>query len=111
MKYQEVLPINKNDAERIFASDNLEKIREALVAVSFYEEDWKWAQDECLKFLSHENNIISGLAATCLGHIARVHGKIERGKVLKELNSRLNNLEIAGRIEDAMSDIDIFVKN
>jgi hypothetical protein len=109
-KYQNVLHIDRYVAEEIFASNDIEKITTALVSIAFYEEDWKWAQDKCLEYLSNENDAICGLAATCLGHIARVHGKMKKEKVRMQLLDRKNNLAIVGRIEDALDDIEMFVK-
>ncbi|HEV2482493.1 MAG TPA: hypothetical protein VGS79_22670 [Puia sp.] len=108
-EYKQVHPVDKHSAEQAFASSDVEKICDAMVAVAFYEQDWKWAQDECLGFFKNENSDISGLAATCLGHIARVHRKLEKEKVIAVLRSRLEDAEIAGRIEDALDDIEQFV--
>jgi hypothetical protein len=109
-KYQDVLPIKKNDAEIFFASNEIEKIATTLVSISFYEKDWKWVQDKCLEYLFHPDDVISGLAATCLGHVARVNRKLEKKKVIILLRSRLDNLQIAGRIEDAIDDINTYIK-
>jgi hypothetical protein len=109
-KYENILPIDKHVAEQIFASGDVEKICYTLVAVGLYEKDWKWAQDSCLKFLLSSNDDISGLAATCLGHIARAHGKLEKEKVLEALKTYSANREIAGQIQDALDDIEMFLK-
>jgi hypothetical protein len=80
------------------------------LAISFYEQDWKWAQNKCLNVLKDENDRLSSLAATCLGHIARVHGKMEKTKVMKALKNRLDNPDIFEYVEDAINDINFFVK-
>lgn len=108
--YNNIFPIDKDVAERIFSTNDVEKISHAMVAIAFYEKDWKWAQNRCLDFLMNENPIISGLAATCLGHIARIHRQLEKDKVMLILRSRLKDTNISGRIEDALNDIEIFVK-
>jgi hypothetical protein len=102
------IPLDKNAAEKIFASNNVEEICHAMIAVALNEQDWKWVQDKCLYFFMSDNVEISGLAATCLGHVARIHGQIDKDKVMPILRSRLNEPEIAGRIEDAINDIDMF---
>jgi hypothetical protein len=107
-RYYNVFPIDKDAAERIFSSGDVEKTCHALVAVALHENDWKWVQDKCLYFLMNDNPEISGLAATCLGHIARIHRQIEKDKVIPLLKSRLNDTRITGRIEDALDDIDMF---
>lgn len=106
--YDNIPPVDKQYAERVFDSNDVEKICEAMVGVAFYEQDWKWAQDKYLDLFKSDNPDISGLAATCLGHIARIHHKIEKEKVVNALRARINNNEIAGRIEDALEDIEKF---
>lgn len=107
-KYHNVFPLNKDSAERMFASNDVEKICNALLAIAFHEKDWKWAQDKCLAFFFSDNPDISGLAATCLGHIARIHHQIEKDKVISILRGKLGDRRIAGRIEDAIDDIEMF---
>jgi len=108
MQYHEPSPIAKATAQQIFESGDINKICDALVAIAFYEEDWLWAQNICLDFLSSDNNALSSLAATCLGHIARIHGKLNRAKVIAALKSHANNAAIAGNIDDALGDIKRF---
>lgn len=50
-----------------------------------------------------------GLAATCLGHIARVHGRLDEDKVVVALRERLSDKEIVGRVVDALEDIEMFL--
>ncbi|MDB5971727.1 MAG: hypothetical protein JWQ90_4177 [Hydrocarboniphaga sp.] len=81
----------------------------ALVSLAFHEEDWRWVQKRCLYFLESDDEDISGLAATCLGHIARIHRQLDKDVVVHALRSKLSNAKIAGRIEDALDDIDTFI--
>ncbi|MBN8858972.1 MAG: hypothetical protein J0H29_11325 [Sphingobacteriales bacterium] len=110
-KYQEVLPISKNQAKENLETDDIEKITTTLVSIAFYENDWEWVQNICLEYLQHPNENISGLAATCLGHIARIHGKMDKKKVIAKLNKRLNDFQIGGRVEDAINDIEMYIKD
>ncbi|WP_207513112.1 hypothetical protein [Longitalea luteola] len=103
------IPLDKELAEKIFASKDVKNICHALVAIALNEQDWKWVQDKCLYFFMSNNSEISGLAATCLGHVARIHGKLEKDKVISILRTRLNEPEIAG-IGDALDDIEMFIK-
>jgi hypothetical protein len=109
-EYDQVEPIAQAVAEEIFTSGDTIMICKALVAVTYHNDDWKWVQDTCLKFLSDENLEVSGVAATCLGHLARIHGKLEKTKVVNALRRRLGNSGISGRIEDALDDIQMFLK-
>ncbi|MFY1942916.1 HEAT repeat domain-containing protein [Achromobacter xylosoxidans] len=84
-------------------------ICEALVSIAFGSPDWRWAQDTCLSFLRNENPALRRLAATCLGHIARIHGQLDKEAVVPALRECLQDPEIVGKVEDALDDIRLFV--
>lgn len=101
--------ITRLEAIHMLASNNYIEICSALISITYYDPDWHWCQDQCLKYLNHENKNVSGLAATCLGHIARLHKNLEKEKVIKELKKYLNDADISGQVQDALDDIDIFI--
>lgn len=104
--YREPLPISREDAETEFSSDISERICDALVSVTFNETDWRWVQEKCLHFIASSYPEVRGLAVTCLGHLARIHRKIDLEKVLPILKNLQNDAEIGGRVEDALDDIE-----
>ena len=110
-QYHDVNPIDKEAAEKMLSSDTIELVCQTMVSIAFHESDWHWAQDKFLKLLFHKNHNVSGLAATCLGHLARIHNTLEKDRVIRTLKMHLNNSEIAGRIEDALDDIKIYVRH
>lgn len=91
-------------------SEDINIVTKTLLEVTFYNENWKWIQDLCIQFLSRENKTIKNLAIICLGHIARIHGKIEQNKVFKEFEKLEHDKEFVGTISDAMDDIKMFTK-
>ncbi|WP_127166757.1 hypothetical protein [Xanthomonas euvesicatoria] len=104
---------SKNFSRKILESSSHEcdpaVICKELVSAAFNDQDWKWVQEKCLIFLNDKNSDIRGVAATCLGHIARIHRKIEKDKVIGALRSRLHDPVISGRVEDALNDIEMFL--
>ena len=109
MRYQAPAPISRNHALKIFSNGTIFEICDALVSIACFEQDWKWSQDQCLHFLNHCDPQVSGLAATCLGHIARIHRKLDKESVVSALKMKLNDEKISGRIQDALDDIDRFL--
>ena len=94
------------DEDNIFCSNLLLKI---IFDESF--QDWKWKQDLCIEIAkSMKDSDLCGLAVTCLGHIARIHNKIEKNKVIQELYNLRDKTYISCRIEDALDDINMFAK-
>ncbi|WP_392551273.1 hypothetical protein RHO14_07200 [Orbus wheelerorum] len=108
MEFNNPEPKTKEELELNFASNDVDLIAESLVSLSLYEKDWYWAQNICLYFLDSDNPIISGLAATSLGHIARIHHNLDKQKVLLALEQKVNDPAIRGRVQDALDDIEIY---
>ena len=103
--YYKVVPFTRKEAETAFASGNQEKISDALVGLAYYEADWEYVRDICIKFLSDNNNKNHSMAAISLGHIARIHKNLEIRKVIPFLESFLSDPEIGGIVEDTIEDI------
>jgi hypothetical protein len=105
MKYKDPRPINRTEAETAFASGNTEATCDALVRVTFHDSDWRWVQERCLDFVHSPNAEVRGLAATCLGHLARIHGELDLARVNPVLLALAQDPEVGGRAEDALDDI------
>jgi hypothetical protein len=110
MKYEEILPIAKEQAEKAFGRNISDEIVHALLGVTYHEADWEWVQDRCLDFLDSPMPDVRNTAITCLGHLARIHKKLNRPKVLAALASKLADPQCSGRAEDAMEDIEMFAE-
>lgn len=110
MEYRKPTPIGKVEAAKVFEAHNLEEICSTLVRVAFYEPDYEWAQDRCLEFCEHFDDEVKGVAVTCLGHIARIHRRLDMEKVKPVLDTLMRDPIIAGRAADALSDIEIFIR-
>ena len=72
---------------------------------------WKYAQDICLRLADHSDAAIRANACLGLAYVARTQGRLEKHLVkpvlLRELRS---NLEFCGRVQDAIDDINSFLK-
>lgn len=109
MKFNNPEPKTREELEHNFNSNDVQLITESLVALALYEKDWRWAQNVCLAFLDNDNPDISGLAATSLGHIARVNRKLDKEKLKFALAKKINDPLIGGRVQDALDDIEIYL--
>lgn len=111
MYYEEINPMSRRYAEAIFKEENAEKIEEALVRITFHDEDWRWVQSYCLKFLEHSDSGVRAIAAICLGHLACIHGTIDTALVIPALKAHLTDPDVAENVANALDDIAIFVGN
>lgn len=109
MKYENPQVLSKEEAIIQFESGVTDELCKALVSVTYHLEDWEWVESQCLEFLDNHDSEVRGLAATCLGHIARIHRKLHKDLVIPRLKKLESDPEIAGRVEDAMDDIEMYI--
>lgn len=110
MKYEEPAPMSRADAERALQSPDPDAVGAALLASALHDPDWRWVQEQCLRHLQHGSEQVRALAVTCLGHLARIHGHLDTERVLPALDALRAHPVLAGRVEDALDDIEMFVE-
>lgn len=108
--FDEVQRISRSEATEALASMEPDRVCRALVSIAFHDEDWRWVQETCLSCLAASNAQVRGVAATCLGHVARIHKMLDKDKVLAALRARASDSGVSGRISDAIDDIEMFVR-
>src|SRR5229473_5786492 len=91
MKYEPIEPIDRNQAEKLLVSNRRDAICRTLVSVAMFESDRRWAQAQCLRFAKHPDSFVRGVAATCLGHLARIHGTIDEDDVVPVVRELLHD--------------------
>ena len=109
MKYHEVVPISRHDASLAFSSGSPHDIAHALIRVVYHDPDWRWAQELCIEYAKHPDSDVAGLAVTCFGHLARIHGKLDLERVLPILEELKQDEKIGGRVDDALGDIRMYM--
>ena len=82
MRYEEPAPIARAEALHAFRSGDPEATCFALVRLAHHDPDWRFVQRWCLDLRDDASSAVGGLAATCLGHVARIHGQLNFEKVL-----------------------------
>lgn len=107
--FHDVQPIDRRLAEKIFNSNNFDEICDALIRITYYDSDYKWVQGKCIMLLKGNDLSIKRLAITCLGHLARIHKKLDKELVVALLKKLKEDKDVSGAAEDALDDIDIFL--
>ena len=110
MRLDEVKPISQSEAEAGLASGMPDIICDALIRITYHDPNWHWVQDKCLELASHPDPQVSGLAVTCLGHLARIHRVLDVEKVLPTLRRLQDDPKISGRVADALDDINMYLE-
>ncbi|WP_417451760.1 hypothetical protein [Kordiimonas sp.] len=112
MKYEAFKPLDKTAAGEMLLSGDEEKIVYGLLGAVEGDTDWRWVQDQCLRFVNDPRENVARVAIQCLGHLARLERKLDLEKVLPVLDACTvhKNPLIRGVAEDAKGDIKVFVK-
>ena len=102
---------SKEELEDLLGSSDSNVVIDALMYLCFNVSDPDWIQDRCIDAIEDgANDDIKGLGITCIGHVARMYGKVDRAKVIPVLERKLKDESLCGRAQDALDDIDTFAK-
>lgn len=97
--YEESFPIGRAEAIATFAGADEAATCRALVGLALHDPDWRFVERWCVDFLDDDRPAVRGLAATCLGHLARLHGELNTDEVVPRLR----------KAQDALDDIGTFI--
>lgn len=108
-EYIDSVQIKKIESDLI--SDDLDTRTSAILfmAYEFYRSDWVLRRLVDLTYSSDTN--VKSLAITCIGHIARLRGGVDKKLVIPVLENLLNQNDYSGFAQDALDDIEIFAKD
>jgi hypothetical protein len=107
--YEKIEPISRSEAEAVIRRDQTGDIPLTLIRLAYYEPDWRWVQDLCISLSDHKDKWVRRACATCFGHLARIHGRIEREKINPVLTRLLNDSDVSGYAQDTIDELDIFL--
>ena len=86
--YKEIQPISKESACQILKECAEEQlIADVLLSLTIHGSDWEWVQHKCIEYTAHESLLVRRIAIQCIGHLARIHRKIDISLVQPMLTS------------------------
>jgi hypothetical protein len=109
MRYEKPEPIRRAEALEAIASGDSERSSDAIIRLALNDPDGHWVEGVALGMTESDDPNMRAVAATALGHVARIHGEISIDRVFTALRRLLEDPRTAGRAEDALSDIAVFV--
>jgi len=107
MRYHEIGSKSRAELEALIDSGNEAAIIDALLSAAY--PDWKWVQGICLRFLGHADPGVRSNALICIGHIARIHKKLDLELVLPELLALKQDAQMGPYADEALADIHFFL--
>jgi HEAT repeat protein len=110
LKYEQVHPQSRADLVEALGSNDSEQIRSALYSAAWYEDDWRWTQENCLTFLRHEDPLVRWAAALSLGYIAVFQKHLDLDRVLPALHEAHADPAIQSTVGDSLDMIGQHIK-
>jgi hypothetical protein len=101
--------LSRKQATADLASADSRKRVGALLSLALYDSDWRWVQDQCLRLLADSDEEVVATAILGLGHLARLHQRLDLDRVLPALKTLQAEPRFGGRVSDAFDDIRMFV--
>jgi hypothetical protein len=93
-EYESVSPSARKELIRQLESSDPETVAKALYTASKYGEDWKWVQDQCLRFLNSPDVLVRWAAATGLGDLAFLRRPLDVQAVFSALEQAAQDSQI-----------------
>jgi|ERR1041384_1522072 hypothetical protein len=112
MKYEDIPPIDRADAQRILSAGRADRLATAVLAVALHDDNLDFAQDFCLRASAAPDPLVRANAVLGLGHLARRFGRLDQNKVEPIVASALldDDPYIRGQAEAAADDIQHFTR-
>lgn len=109
LEYSNLDPIGRKAAEAAFRSDDWRVISLTLLRLALNGPDWDWAEERAVEFAAHPDAWVRRNAATALGHVVRLTGRLARPESLPTLRRLLSDPEVAGWAEASLDDVEIYM--
>lgn len=110
MKHECLLPIGREEAQCELDSGDFKRMSAALVRLALHDPDRTYVERVLGLHLQSSDAWVRGVAATCVGHIARIHGAIDAERLMPLLKNLAKDPRTRGRMEDALEDIAMFAE-
>ena len=108
--YEPSRPLTGEEAHAAFATATAEDICITLVSLAFYDPDWRWVQEQLLRFVKHPDGNMRMAAAVCFGHLARIHRQLDWSVVVPLLQQLVpDDAYAGGNARTALADIRHFM--
>lgn len=109
MRYEEIVFMPRENVEESLASGDHQAIRSALLSAALHDPDWRWVEQQCLRFAGHHDGGVRGIAAMSLGHLARIHGVLNLDSVRPVLRKLSTDPDVREHAADALADLWVFL--
>lgn len=101
--------MNKIEFLDIVSADVITIMCDAIVRAVHFIHDYDWLLEQYSLLLEHPDIEVRGGTITCIGHLARLNDRADKVQLLEVLEPLLSDVELSGRVEDAIDDVNTFL--
>src|SRR5262245_53444465 len=91
MQYEPIPQMSVEEVEDAIERNQPNELLFAVISAALYGVDRDWAQSVCCRLAVHEHYNVRGNAILGFGHIARIHGWLDRTVVLPIIENGLRD--------------------
>jgi len=107
--YEEPKNIDKSEFLKIVASGVIVLICDAIVRAAHFINDYDWLLQQYKLLLEYQDLEVRGVTVTCIGHLARLNEHARKDELLGILEPLMSDNDLAGKVEDAIDDVNTFL--
>lgn len=110
-RYQSIPEMTRAEIAAAIERGDPGELRYAVLAAALYDPDPDWAEDLCLRLAAHPHFNVRGNALLGLGHIARLHRRLDRARSQPALDAGLQDADpyVRGQADAATGDVEHFL--
>jgi hypothetical protein len=111
MRYEPIPELTRAEVEAAVERDDPGELLYAVLAAALYADDPAWAEGVCLRAASHRDPNVRGNAVLGFGHLARLHGRLDRLRVEPVIAAALDDPDpyVRGHAHNAAGDVSHFL--
>jgi len=111
MEYEPIPELSVDEVEAAIRRNLPRELLTAVLSAAVYGRDLEWAQGVCLRLATHEHFNVRGNAIVGFGHLARLHGRLDRAVVLPIIEAGLADPDeyVRGHADSAADDVEHFL--
>src|SRR5262245_35666462 len=111
MRYQPIPEMSVAEVEAALTRNRPEELLLAVLSAALHARDLAWAQRICITLARHADFNVRGNAILGLGHLARIHGGLDRSTALPIIEAGLvdSHEYVRGQADSAADDVEHFL--
>lgn len=112
LQYEVIRELSRDEVADAVRRGDPEELLYAVLSVALHDNEPEFAESFCVEYSVHPHPNVRGNSVLGFGHIARIHGKLNIGKVKPIIIAALSDEDeyVRGQADNAKEDTEFFLK-